>query len=161
MQYSITEFEAIYHTCFPPAMRLAAGMLHDDDDARDTVQEVFIKLWESDVEVVNPQAFIMRSVRNACLNRISAADTRERFRRSYTLDEFDETFDIEAQSHDIQMAVQTRLTEREQQVIGKLFADGLSYKEAAQSLEVSVASINKNVVSALKKLRIYFKTNLK
>lgn len=33
MQYSVTEFETIYLRCFPPAMRLAISLLHDEDDA--------------------------------------------------------------------------------------------------------------------------------
>lgn len=157
MQYSITEFEAIYLRCFPPAMRLAMSLLHDEDDARDAVQEVFLKLWESDTVVDNRQAFIIRSVRNVCLNRIAAADTRERFRQSYPIDESDDTVDIEARHSEIRAAVQTLLSERERQVVDKIYADGLSYKETARSLEVSVSMINKSVVSALKKLRTHFK----
>lgn len=159
MQYSITEFEAIYLRCFPPAMRLAISLLHDEDDARDAVQEVFLRLWESDTGIENPQAFVIRSVRNVCLNRIAAADTRERFRRRYSLDEPDDGVDIEARHCEIRSAVQTLLTQRERQVVDKIYADGLSYKETAASLEVSVSMINKSVVSALKKLRTHFKTN--
>lgn len=159
MQYSITEFEAIYLRCFPPAMRLAISLLHDEDDARDAVQEVFLRLWESDTGIENPQAFVIRSVRNVCLNRIAAADTRERFRRRYSLDEPDDGVDIEARHSEIRSAVQTLLTQRERQVVDKIYADGLSYKETAASLEVSVSMINKSVVSALKKLRTHFKTN--
>lgn len=159
MQYSITEFEAIYLRCFPPAMRLAISLLHDEDDARDAVQEVFLRLCESDTGIENPQAFVIRSVRNVCLNRIAAADTRERFRRRYSLDEPDDGVDIEARHSEIRSAVQTLLTQRERQVVDKIYADGLSYKETAASLEVSVSMINKSVVSALKKLRTHFKTN--
>lgn len=159
MQYSITEFETIYLRCFPPAMRLAISLLHDEDDARDAVQEVFLRLWESDTGIENPQAFVIRSVRNVCLNRIAAADTRERFRRRYSLDEPDDGIDIEARHSEIRSAVQTLLTQRERQVVDKIYADGLSYKETAASLEVSVSMINKSVVSALKKLRTHFKTN--
>lgn len=159
MQYSITEFETIYLRCFPPAMRLAISLLHDEDDARDAVQEVFLRLWESDISIDNPQAFVIRSVRNVCLNRIAAADTRERFRRRYSLDEPDDGVDIEARHSEIRSAVQTLLTQRERQVVDKIYADGLSYKETAASLEVSVSMINKSVVSALKKLRTHFKTN--
>ncbi|MDE6198436.1 MAG: sigma-70 family RNA polymerase sigma factor [Muribaculaceae bacterium] len=159
MQYSITEFETIYLRCFPPAMRLAISLLHDEDDARDAVQEVFLRLWESDTGIENPQAFVIRSVRNVCLNRIAAADTRERFRRRYSLDEPDDGVDIEARHSEIRSAVQTLLTQRERQVVDKIYADGLSYKETAASLEVSVSMINKSVVTALKKLRTHFKTN--
>lgn len=38
MEYSTTEFETLYRQCFPPAMRLAVSMLHEEDEARDIVQ---------------------------------------------------------------------------------------------------------------------------
>lgn len=47
MEYSTTEFETLYIQCFPPSMRLAMSLLHEEDGASDVVQEVFLKLWES------------------------------------------------------------------------------------------------------------------
>ncbi len=159
MQYSVTEFEAIYLRCFPPAMRLAVSLLHDEDDARDAVQEIFLRLWEADKVIDSPQAFVIRSVRNLCLNRIAAADTRERFRRRFPLDETSDSTDIEERHLMVQSAVQSLLSGRERQVVDKIYAEGLSYKETAERLEVSVSMINKCIVSALKKLRTHFKTN--
>ncbi|RXE70154.1 sigma-70 family RNA polymerase sigma factor [Muribaculaceae bacterium Isolate-002 (NCI)] len=159
MQYSVTEFEAIYLRCFPPAMRLAVSLLHDEDDARDAVQEIFLRLWEADKVIDSPQAFVIRSVRNLCLNRIAAADTRERFRRRFPLDETSDSTDIEERHLMVQSAVQSLLSGRERQVVDKIYAEGLSYKETAERLDVSVSMINKCIVSALKKLRTHFKTN--
>lgn len=86
MQYTTSEFENIYTECFPAALRLASGMLVNEDDARDAVHEVFLKLWESEKKADNPKAFVLRSVRNACINRIKAIDTRERIRRQLMLE---------------------------------------------------------------------------
>ena len=62
-------------------MRLAVSLLHGEDEARDVVQEVFLKLWESNIRVENPMAFLLRAVRNACLNRINMLDTRDKICR--------------------------------------------------------------------------------
>lgn len=159
MQYSITEFEAIYRRCFPSAMRLAVSLLHDEDDARDVVQEVFLKLWESDTVIDNVQAFVVRSVRNVCLNRIVAADTRERFNRRFPLDEIDDRDEPRVSDARLQHAIASLLSPRERQVVEKIYAEGLSYKETAACLDVSVALVNKNIVSALKKLRKCFKSH--
>lgn len=48
-------------------------------------------------------------------------------------------------------AVRSLLTPREREIVDKIYADGLSYRETAENLEVSVAAVNKNIVSALKK----------
>ncbi|MCI9053518.1 MAG: sigma-70 family RNA polymerase sigma factor [Muribaculaceae bacterium] len=158
MKYSATEFEALYIQCFPPSMRLAMSLLHEEDEARDVVQEVFLKLWESDMRFDNPLAFIIRAVRNACLNRISMMETREKVRRRLSLDSPPDDFDIEAHHEEVMTAVRSLLTPREREIVDKIYAEGLSYRETAENLEVSVAAVNKNIVSALKKLRNHFKT---
>ena len=158
MQYSTTEFETLYIQCFPPAMRLAISLLHEEDEARDVVHEVFLKLWESDVKVDNPSAYILRSVRNASLSRIRKLDVREKVKLKLMLEPPPDDFDYEQRSEEVSKAVGRLLTSREQQVVEKIYTEGMSYKDAAASLGVSVAAINKNIVGALKKLRTHFKT---
>lgn len=158
MEYSAAEFEALYIQCFPPSMRLALSLLHEEDEARDVVQEVFLKLWESNTRFDNPTAFLIRAVRNACLNRINMLDTRDRIRRRIMLDSPPDDFDIDVRNDEVRSAIPRLLTPREQEVVDRIYSEGMSYKEAAENLEVSVAAINKNIVSALKKLRSHFKT---
>lgn len=69
-----------------------------------------------------------------------------------------ENFDINGRNDEIRTAIQKLLTPREREVVDRIYTEGLSYKDAAENLGVSVASINKNIVSALKKLRGHFKT---
>lgn len=159
MEYSATEFETLYIQCFPPSMRLAMNLLHEEDEARDVVQEVFLKLWESNTRVENPMAFIIRTVRNTCLNRISLLDTRNRIRQRIMLDSTIEDFDIDKRNDEVRQVIHELLTPREQDVVDRIYGEGMSYKDAAENLDISVATINKNVVSALKKLRDHFKTH--
>lgn len=158
MEYSSTEFETLYIRCFPSSMRLAMSLLHDEDEARDVVQEIFLKLWESNIRVENPMAFTIRAVRNACLNRINLLDTRDKIRQRIMLDPPSDDFDIDGHSDEIKAAIRILLTPREQEVVDRIYSEGMSYKDAAENLGVSVAAINKNIVSALKKLRTHFKT---
>lgn len=158
MRYSTTEFETLYTRYFPPSMRLAVSLLHDEDEARDVVHEVFYKLWEAQLRPDNPAAFIIRSVRNASINHINMLDTRERIRQRLALDPPPDDVDLELRNRQVIEAVHNLLSDRERQVVNKIYAEGLSYREAALSLGVSVAAINKNIVGALKKLRSHFKT---
>ncbi len=158
MQYSATEFETLYTRCFPPSMRLAMSLLHNEDEARDVVQEVFIQLWTSSIRVDNPKAFIMRSVRNASINRINMFDIREKIRQKLTLEPPPDDFNVDQRNDEVISAIHRLLTVREQQIIEKIYTDGMSYKETAESLGFSVATVNKNIVGALKKLRTHFKT---
>ena len=158
MQYSTTEFETLYIQYFPSSMRLAISLLHDEDEARDVVHEVFLKLWEADSKVDNPSAYLLRSVRNTSLSRIRKLDVREKVKMKLMLEPPPDDFDYEQRHEEVKTAVERLLTSREQQVVEKIYSEGLSYKDAADSLGVSVAAINKNIVGALKKLRTHFKT---
>ncbi len=159
MQYSTSEFETLYIRCFPASMRLAMSLLHEEDEARDVVHEVFLKLWESDTRIENPNAYILRSVRNTSLSRIRNLDIREKVKRNLLLEPPPEDFDYEQRNKEVKMAMERLLSSRERQVVEKIYTEGLSYKDAAANLGVSVAAINKNIVAALKKLRVHFKTS--
>ena len=158
MRYSTTEFETLYIQCFPPAMGMAMSLLHEEDEARDVVHEVFLKLWESEVKVDNPQAYVIRSVRNASVSRIRKLDVREKIKAKLMLEPPPDDFDYERRNEEVRDAIHLLLTSREQQVVDKIYTEGMSYKDTAASLGVSVATVNKNIVGALKKLRTHFKT---
>lgn len=158
MQYSLTEFETLYTQCFTPSFRLAMNLLHNEDEARDVVHEVFLKLWESDIKIATPAAFILRAVRNASLNRINTLDTRERIRRRLTLEPPpDDGPDVDDRNEEIRLAIRQLLTQREQEVLEKIYREGLSYKDTAECLGVSTAAVNKHIVNALRKLRTHLK----
>lgn len=158
MRNSTTEFETLYRQCFPPSMRLAMSLLHEEDEARDIVQEVFLRILESNIRMENPMAVIIRSVRNACLNRISKLDTREKIRQRLTLQSATVDSETGLNHEEVLSAVKQLLTPREQQIVDRIYSEGMSYKEASENLGVSEATINKHIVTALKKLRNHFKT---
>ena len=160
MLYSIAEFEDIYRRCFQNALALAMRMLHDADEAHDAVQEAFMKLWQTDSAVENEAAYIIRTVRNSCLNRIAATDVQERLKRRLSLEESDEHEEFRISGEKLEQALTMLLSPRESQIVGKIYSEGLSYKDAAGQLGVSVAMVNKGLVNALKKLRKHFKSEI-
>src|SRR5690554_5185109 len=59
-------------------LRYATHFLKDEDEARDVVQDVFLKLWQKREEldqIENMEAFAMRMTRNRCLDIIRAGKT--------------------------------------------------------------------------------------
>lgn len=157
MAFDEEQFETIYKRCFPQAMGLAVSLLYDREEARDVVQQVFASLWETRVPVLNPDAFVYRAVRNACYNRIERLSNRERIRQLYQTELYPP--DSPDQRLEELPTALAKLTERERQVIHSVFGGQRTYKEAASHLNLSVASINKHIVNALKTLRTHFNTN--
>lgn len=164
MQYSETEFESLYTQSFEPVFRLALSLLHDEDEARDVVHEVFLRLWEMDSKPDSPKAYVVRSVRNSCISRIRHLDVREKVKLKLTLESPPEAADSDEDDFfrrdaEVSSAMDRLLTFREREVVDKIYLEGKSYKETASHFGVSVAAVNKSLVGSLKKLRNHFKTS--
>lgn len=59
--------------------RLALGLLDNSDDAQDTVQEVFIKIWKMQEKlnnIKNIEAFTMTVTRNHCLDKLKSKSNK-------------------------------------------------------------------------------------
>lgn len=70
------EFTDIYMPLRDSAYRLAMHFLESEQDAEDTVQDLYIKLWRSrDAldSVRNPKAYCLTLTRNLCVDRIRKA----------------------------------------------------------------------------------------
>ena len=59
---------------------LARSILSDDDESKDVVSEVFTTILADDVVLMpeSEEGFLMRSVRNRCLNLIAHKSVKER-----------------------------------------------------------------------------------
>lgn len=93
--------ERLFHDRYEQMYRFAFALLHDNEEARDVVSDVFSRLW--DKQLVPDRAYLMRSVKNACINLC--------------------------------------------------YREGMSYKDTAEELGISVSAVNKHIVKGLRTLR--------
>lgn len=66
-------FEGLFREYFSPLMAFAMKFLTDEDNAREVVQGVFIRLWEKreEIDLSNSlKSYLYRSVHNRSLNMI-------------------------------------------------------------------------------------------
>lgn len=74
------EFENILLPCYKRMYATAFGILRNQDDASDAVQDAISALWQKHPSLPvpeNPQAFCSRTVRNVCIDRLRI--NRERY----------------------------------------------------------------------------------
>lgn len=67
------EFEAVYNRHKTAIYNFCRRMLNDGDEAKDVVQEVFVKFFQSTARFdgeVSVKVWLFRSARNRCLNMI-------------------------------------------------------------------------------------------
>ena len=159
----ITAIETVYLNCRGRLVRLAATLLGDDDEARDIVQDVFLGLIERPVAADRAEAYIMAAVRNRALDRLRSLSRRQRVERMLPLDDdillsvADCDDDMSDTVAEVNRFVADGLTPSVRNVVREVFYRRRSYREAAEHLGISVTTVNKHVVSALRLLRNRFK----
>lgn len=79
-------FAALYNHYFTYLCTCAAGYIFDAEAAKEVVNDIFVHIWNKRTELTFPvHAYLLRCVRNGCLNHIRSLRSRER-----VLDEFKE-----------------------------------------------------------------------
>ena len=158
-----TALETVYLSCRERLTRLAAVLLGDDDEARDIVQDVFLSLIEHPVAADKAEAYITAAVRNRALDRLRSLSRRQIVERMLPLDDdtllsiADSDDDEAAMAAEVNSFVASGLSPSVRDVVREVFYRRHTYREAAESLGISVATVNKHVVSALRLLRNRFK----
>ena len=139
-------------------------MLADEEEAKDVVQEVLIKVWngrEQMDEVQNWEAWCMRLTKNLSLDHL-------RSRQRKATDPIDEGFDIHngaVSPHDktelsesmqrIDLLIAS-LPEKQRQVIHLRDIEGYSYNEICEILDLDMSQVKVNLFRARNSVREKF-----
>jgi len=141
-----------------PLLRYAWRFLQDSEAAQDVVQEAFMKLHDQFHTVKTPRSWLCRAVHNLALNQIRAGrkfvalDFTE---SGGTLPDTDPLPDEHLQR--MEAIGQTRLLiedldERSRELIRLKFEEGLSYKEMAARMQLSVGNVGFILSTTLKRI---------
>lgn len=139
-------------------LRFALRLCGDADRARDIVQETFLRLCREPIEAVrgHEAAWLFRVCRQRALDclrkeqRMAVADDAV----SLTADEHgpDDAAELRDESSRLR-ALMGELPHRQQDLLRLKFRDGLSYRQIAEALEMSVTNVGFQLHTTLAKLR--------
>ena len=141
--------------------RFALRFLNNEEEAKDVVQEVFIRVWngrEQMKQVENWEAWCMRITRNLSLDRIRMITRKQ-------TQPIEETFNLHHQSltpHEstemgesmVKIAQMiAELPEKQRQVIHLRDVEGYSYQEISEILELDMNQVKVNLFRARNSVR--------
>ncbi len=137
--------------------RQAAMLLHDDDLARDIVHDIFCTLLDGNIAVaaLSP-SYLLRAVRNRCLNHIRDLDIHGRVLGMYfaDMDEYDdEDWPDEATVLEIYSIIRNNLPEQCRRVVELRFVSGLKFEAVAREMGISQTAVFKHLRHALSIIR--------
>lgn len=159
------EFEHLFKTYYALLYRVAYDMLHDEEDSHDAVHEIYERVWTKG-ERLRPEtekAFLVRSVYNHCLNLLDRKEREQQVKQQYPGELSIASADKveEERLREIRQFVESEMPPDTREVLRLCMEEEKTYAEAASTLNLSVAYVNKHMVRAYKMLRERFNPDKK
>ena len=151
--------EMLFKEFYRPLVIYAMQFLSRKEDAEDLVQEVFIKLWETNRFLnidFKLRAYIYQSVRNSCLNwleskskiQIDTIDSIPELTDDAMLDESD----WKVYMDEIYQKIEN-LPPRTREIFTAIILENKKYKDVADDMGISVNTVKTSLSRALSNLR--------
>ena len=143
-------------------IHLARTLLYDDEEAMDTVQDVFVRLLEGDSLPAEDKAraYLMTAVRNGCINRIKRKTLTEQFQKLYSLETEADWQNDEQRMATLQAIcdyADGHLTEPHRTIFRQRFEEDMKLKDIASQLDMNLKTVFKYLSQAIKSLQKQFK----
>lgn len=135
---------------------LASAMLHDKDLARDIVHDVFASLLNGSFQSTPTAGYLLRAVRNRCLNHIRDCEIHQRIANLYFIE--NEEYDTEQWPDDetlerIHRLISCGLTPQSRKVMELRFICGMPFAEIARIMGLSETAVYRHLRHALTIIR--------
>ncbi|QZE15780.1 sigma-70 family RNA polymerase sigma factor [Halosquirtibacter laminarini] len=152
-------FNDIYNQNYRKIYGVACNMLHDSDDARDVIQDIFIylhKVLKKGKIIEKPPNWLMRVTINRCIDLLN---NRKKFctEEHIPIVVTEEKILEKKQDREILKEALKQLNPKER-ALATLYGEGASYKEMAEITGIKFTSIGGTLSRTLKKLNEILKT---
>lgn len=158
-------FERIFREYYPWLVNYASRILHDAELSKDLVQETFYKLWDNQ-KLLDPslsiKAYLFKTLYTACIDQLRHRKVEARFineaLQEFYFKEIIQTPEAELKLIDsnirelLQNATE-KLPEKCRQIFVLSKFEGMSNKEIALQLNLSVKTVENQMTIALSRLR--------
>ncbi|WP_442590715.1 RNA polymerase sigma factor [Pedobacter sp. AW31-3R] len=164
---SETAFSELYEIYVKRIYAFALNILKSPVLAEDIVQEVFIRLWETSANLdpkLSLQAYLFTIARNLSLNVIRKASketliTDEIARYAQDKNGNGLTFTEHRQTREFIAQAVSQLPPQRKLIYELCHGKGYTYKQAAEELGIKDATINSQMVKAIRAIRQYLIRN--
>ena len=151
--------EQLFRRNYSEMIHLARVLLAGDGEAEDVVQDIFLRVANSDISPKN-DFYLLIAVRNACLNRIRQMQLHERVKNLLPIEDETGQQPIDRQleqMEDISVFVDEQLEEPHRSIFHLRFDDDLTIAEIARRLGLNPNTTYKYLAQSIQKIRNHFK----
>ena len=154
------ELASLYNRFHADMLEQARTLLYDEEESRDVVAEVFADIAGEGIIIhtATERPFLLKCVRNRCINIINRMNTRQRVSRLMTLRTLEEGDEDEGENAErLKLFMAQWLNKRAIDILYMRFVEGMKYQEIAESLHISEAAVYKYLSQSLTTIRQHFK----
>ena len=150
-------FNTDYLSLAPTLYKVAFYILESEEEAKDAVQDAFVKLWkdrESLYDVSNPKAYCIRLIKNLCLDKIrrQKLEFPEELPERISNDGQDDSIDQKERLNMVMEAVKA-LPDKQRQILWLRTVEGLSYEEISDRLGMTPLTLRVLLTRARSKIK--------
>ena len=151
--------EQLFRRNYSEMIRLARVLLAGDGEAEDVVQDIFLRVANSDISPKN-DSYLLTAVRNACLNRIRQMHLHDKVKRLMPIEDDSDLQPIDRQLEqleDISVFVEEQLEEPHRSIFHLRFDEDLTIAEIARRLGLNPNTAYKYLMQSIQQIRNHFK----
>lgn len=154
-----SDIERLFRQHYGEMYRLAVRLLHDEDEARDVVSSVFVRLLDDGSRPAVNLSYLLICVHGQCMNRIKHIHIREKVERLLALDIDDgavQGVDDAELLGKVWRFIDKELTSQTRDIVVSRFVDSKSCSEIAGEHGITRQAVHKHIMQAVRKLRKHF-----
>ena len=148
----------LFRQNYSKMIHLARVLLGNDGEAEDVVQDIFLRIADSDIPPKSDN-YLLIAVRNACLNRIRQKQLHEKVRNLLPMDTDADFQPIDKQQErleDIAAFVDGQMGEPHRSIFHLRFDEDLTIAEIARRLGLNPNTTYKYLAQCLEHIRKHF-----
>ena len=146
------DIEQLFRRHYEKMYNLARCILSDDDESKDVVSDVFTTILADDVVLMpgSEEGYLMRSVRNRCLNLIAHKSVKERVAK-LLLNDADVILseDSDERLEQLMLLIEDLEPPIRKQIFRLRYLQEKSYQEVADDVGVSKVTVFNHISQAL------------
>ena len=150
--------EQLFRRNYSEMIHLASVLLGDDEDAEDVVQDIFLRVADSDIPPKN-DSYLLTAVRNACLNRIRQMQLHDKVKGLMPIEDEADLQPIDKRLErldDIAAYVDKQLEEPHRSIFHLRFDEDLTVSEIARRLGLNPNTAYKYLMQSIQQIRHHF-----
>lgn len=161
------EFELIFRAYYTQLFVFAHQFVADDEECHDLVSQAYEGVWNhfAEVNAQTVRAYLYRAVRNHALNYLRQQVQLKQYtafsQRATAWVEDADLFSEEEDRKRIVRQVLDSLDQHTRDIFVACYVEGKKYKEVAEERGVTVSTVKKHMVRALKTIRQLREKSLK